>query len=55
MQQLQELNYISQLSKKKGKKHNKIVFLAKTKLNTFEVLVSKTLIDSYILTITNSF
>ena len=30
---------------KKGKKHNQIVFLAKTKLNTIEVLISKVLID----------
>ena len=33
---------------KKKKKHDKIVLLAKTKLNTIEVLNSKTLIDSYI-------
>ena len=30
------------------KKHDKIVLLAKTKLNTIEVLISKALIDSYI-------
>ena len=35
--------------KKKGKKeHDKIVLLAKDKLNTIEVLISKDLIDSYI-------
>ena len=33
--------------KKKRKKHDKIVLLAKTKLNTFKVLISKDLIDSY--------
>ena len=33
--------------KKKKKKHDKIVLLAKTKLNTIEVLVFKTLIDWY--------
>ena len=34
--------------KEKRKKHDKIVSLAKTKLNTTEVLISKALIDSYI-------
>ena len=34
------------ISKKKEKKHNKIVLLAKTKLNTIEILISKALIDS---------
>ena len=32
----------------KKKKKNKIVFLAKSKLNTIEVLISKALIDSYV-------
>ena len=32
----------------KKKKHDKIVLLAKTKLNTIEVFISKALIDSYI-------
>ena len=32
----------------KKKKHNKIVFLAKSKLNNIEVLISKALIDSVI-------
>ena len=32
--------------KKKKKKHDKIVLLAKTKLNSIEVLISKALIDS---------
>ena len=34
--------------KKKKKKHDKIVLLAKTKLNTIEVLISKVLIGLYI-------
>ena len=34
--------------KKKKKKHDKIVLLAKSKLNSIEVLTSKTLIDSNI-------
>ena len=34
--------------KKKKKKHDKKVFLAKSKLNTVEVIVSKALTDSYI-------
>ena len=34
--------------KKKKKKHDKIVLLAKSKLNSIEVLISKTLIDSFI-------
>ena len=33
---------------KKKKKHDKIVLLAKTKLNSIEVLISQPLIDSYI-------
>ena len=33
---------------KKKKKHNKIVLLAKSKLNSIEVLISKALIDSNI-------
>ena len=32
----------------KKKKHNEILLLAKTKLNTVEVLISKALIDSNI-------
>ena len=31
--------------KKKKKKHDKIVFLAESKLNSIEVLISKVLID----------
>ena len=34
--------------KKKKKKHDNIVLLAKTKLNSIEVLISGALIDSYI-------
>ena len=34
--------------KKKKKKHDKIVLLAKSKLNSIEVLISKALIDSNI-------
>ena len=34
--------------KKKKKKHDRIVFLGKDKLNTIEVLISKSLIDLYI-------
>ena len=34
--------------KKRKKKPDKIVLLAKTKLNITEVLISKTLMDSYI-------
>ena len=34
--------------KKKKKKHDKIVLLAKSKLNNLEVLISKVLIDSNI-------
>ena len=37
---------MSQLKKKK--KHDKIVFLGKDKLNTIEVLISKALTNSYI-------
>ena len=39
--------YKSIINKKK-KKHDKIVFLAKSKLNSIEVLISKALIDSVI-------
>ena len=40
--------YKSIMKKKKKKKHDKIVFLAKSKLNSIEVLISKALIDSNI-------
>ena len=42
----QELNSEIQWLRKKGKKDDKIVFLAKNKLHSTEVLISKTLIDS---------
>ena len=47
MQSLQKLKSINQLLKKK-KKYDKIVLLAKTILNTVEVLISKVVIGSYI-------
>ena len=37
------------ITKKKKKKHNKIVLLGKDKLSTIEVLIYKALIDSYII------
>ena len=40
--------YMSMIKKRK-KKHNKIVLLAKSKLNSIEVLISKALIDSNII------
>ena len=36
------------IRKKKKKKHDKIVLLSKSKLNSIEVLISKALIDSFI-------
>ena len=36
------------ITKKKRKKHDKLVLLAKTKLSENKVLISKALIDSYI-------
>ena len=44
MQRQQKLKGICQSSRK----HDYIVFLAKSKLNTIEVLISKAFIDSYI-------
>ena len=41
------IKYKSKIKKKK-KEHDKIVFLAKSKLNRIEVLISKALIDSLI-------
>ena len=43
-----EIKKYKSIIKKKKKKHNKIVLVAKTELNTIEVLISKALIDSYI-------
>ena len=47
MQSLQEKKYQS-IIKKKKKKHDKIVLLGKAKLDTMEVLISRSLINSYI-------
>ena len=47
MSQLQEKKYKS-IIKKKKKEHDKIVLLAKSKSNSKEVLIFKTLIDSNI-------
>ena len=41
-----EIKNCKSVIKKKKKKHDKIVFLAKSKLNKIEVLISKTLIDA---------
>ena len=41
--------YKSIIKKRKKKKHVKIVLLRKDKLNTIEVLISKALIDLYII------
>ena len=48
MQLLQESKSINQLYKKRKKQHDEIVLLGKANLNTIEVLISKSLIDSYI-------
>ena len=37
------------MNKKKGKNHDKIVLLAKSKLNRIEVIISNALIDSNII------
>ena len=39
---------VKSIIKKKKKEHDKIVLLAKSKLNTLNVLISKALIDSNI-------
>ena len=39
-------NFYKSIIKKKKKKHDKIVLLAKSKLNSIKVLISKTLINS---------
>ena len=41
-----EIKKYKSIIKKKKKKHDKIVLLAKSKLNRIEVLISKALIDS---------
>ena len=43
-----EIKKYKSIIKKKKKKHDKIVLLAKSKLNSIEVLISKALIDSNI-------
>ena len=60
MHYLQKLKSISELARNKKKKHDKIVLVARAKLNTIEVLISKALIDSYIshhefVSVTNAF
>ena len=42
-----EIKKYQSIIKKKKKKHDKIVFLGKDKLNTIKVLISKVLINSY--------
>ena len=44
-----EIKKYKSIIKKKKKKHDKIVPLGRDKLNTIEVLISKALIDSYII------
>ena len=48
MQSLHKWDNISQLSRKRKKKHNKTILLEKDTLNTIEVLISKALFNSYI-------
>ena len=43
-----EIKTYKSIIMKKNKKHDKIVSLTKTMLNTIKVLISKALIDSYI-------
>ena len=43
-----EIKKYKSIIKKKKKKHDKIALLAKIKLNTIEVVISRTLINSYI-------
>ena len=42
------MQYLHELTKKKKKKHDKIVLLANPKLSRIEVLISKVLIDSIV-------
>ena len=42
------IKYYKSVIKKKRKKHDKVVLLTKTKLDTIEILISKALINSYI-------
>ena len=48
MQQLQELTSMSQQLRKRKYTWKNIVFSAKSKLNSIEVLISKALINSYL-------
>ena len=48
MQQLQELKSMSQKLRKRKYTWKNIVFSAKSKLNSIEVLISKALINSYL-------
>ena len=43
-----EIKHYKSIFERKKKKRNKIILLAKSKLNTIEVLISKALFDSYI-------
>ena len=43
-----EINKHKSIIKKNKKKHDKIVLLARTKLNSIVVLISNPLIDSYV-------
>ena len=42
-------NVCKSINKERKKKHDKMVLLGKAKLNAIEVLISKNLIDSYII------
>ena len=42
------MQYLHELTKKKKKKHDKIVLLAKPKLSRIEVLIFRALIDSVV-------
>ena len=48
MQSLKDIKTIIKSSRKKKKKHDKIVLLAKRKLNTIKVLISKALMQPYV-------
>ena len=49
MKHLQELKGVGKQFRKRKKKHDKIVLLAKSKLNTIEFLFSKAIINSDII------
>ena len=48
MQQLQEIKIYKSIIKKKKENHDKMVLLAKSKLNNIEVLIFTALLDSNI-------